>query len=81
MTLTLELPNNVESRLESEAAQQGLSLAQYALKVLSEPKPMTTNEILAYWEREGLFNCIPGKGDSAKLARRIRKKAERRTRG
>lgn len=38
MTLTLELPPEVEARLGTEAEQQGLTLTEYALqKLLSSP--------------------------------------------
>ncbi|HJT32514.1 MAG TPA: hypothetical protein VJ783_10760 [Pirellulales bacterium] len=35
MTLTLELPSELESELAAEAAQFGLSLPEYALRLLS----------------------------------------------
>ena len=52
MTLTLELPPEIEAKLGTEAEQQGLTLAEYALhKLTLGPKPieeMTAGEYVLH---------------------------------
>jgi len=80
MTLILTLPEALEKQLSAEATKKGLSLPDYVLKILLEGKRSSPAETVQFWKREGLFNCLPIKGDSAKLARKLRKQAERRSR-
>jgi hypothetical protein len=85
MTLTLELPGELEADLSAEAARLGLSLPEYVLRVLSAgrlvaPAPRNGKELVAYWEREGLLGTRPDITDSAQHARDLRSRAERRSR-
>jgi hypothetical protein len=84
MTLTLELPQALEEELAAEAARLGLSLAEYALRLIErasrENAPMTGAELVGYWQREGLVGTRPDITDSAAYAREIRAKAEERVR-
>jgi hypothetical protein len=85
MTLTLDLPQDVESRLAVEARQLGLTLEAYALQLLSEatapaPPLKTGADVVAYWEREGLIGTRPDIIDSVEFARENRARAERRGR-
>ncbi len=86
MSLTLDLPQELESTLSSEAAQFGLSVSEYALRLLStrrvvEDTPKTGAELVAYWQNAGLIGTRSDIPDSQKHARKIRNKAERRIRG
>ena len=85
MSITLDLPQELESELATEATQMGLSLAEYALRLLSArslvgPSPTTGAELVAYWQREGVIGTRPEITDSQAHARQLRHKAERRIR-
>ena len=83
MTITLDLPQELERELAHEAARLGLPVEQYALRLLSRDRgagdlPKTGAELVDYWRREGLIGYRPDISDSASHARRLRHKAERR---
>jgi hypothetical protein len=85
MTITLELPQELESELAAEAAQLGLSLAEYALRILATGRaprnpPKTGSELVAYWQSEGLIGTRPDITDSQQHAREVRQQAEKRER-
>jgi hypothetical protein len=85
MSITLELPHELEKELATEAAQFGLSLPEYVLRVLSAGyplgnKPKTGAELVEYWQGAGAISMRPEIADSRAHARRIRNKAERRMR-
>lgn len=71
MTLTLDLPKELESELSTEAARLGLSLSEYAQRLLAGGQgagaaPKTGAELLAYWSREGVIGSRPDITDSQK---------------
>ncbi len=83
MTLTLELPTELETRLNAEALRVGLPLDKYALHLLSgEPSgrssPTNGAELVDYWRREGVIGSRPEIEDSQGHSREIRRQAERR---
>lgn len=83
MTLTLELSQDLESRLASEATRLGLGLEQYVLGLLRSSavptkSPVTGSELVAFWRREGLVGSRAEISDSASHARSLREKAQRR---
>ena len=85
MSITLDLPQELESALATEATQMGLSLAEYVLRLLSTrslvgPSPTTGAELVAYWQREGVIGTRPAITDSQAHARQLRHKAEKRIR-
>ena len=85
MSLVLDLPADLESKLSAEAAQLGLPLAEYALRVLAGgrgpmPAPRNGAELLAYWQGEGLVGTRPDIADSPAHARTLREQAQRRAR-
>jgi hypothetical protein len=85
MTITLDLPQELEQELSGEAAKLGLSLSEYALRLLSRrtsvrTTPKTGTELVAYWQAAGLVGTRTDITDSQKHARAIRAEAERRTR-
>jgi hypothetical protein len=86
MTITLDLPHDLEERLASEAAEAGLPLEQYALRLLgqgpsAEGHPRNGAELVAYWRREGVIGSRPDIEDSQSYARALRQGAERRLGG
>lgn len=86
MTLTLDLPKDLEHRLTAEAMRLGLPVEEYALRLLGDdPKknqhPTSGAELVAFWRREGVIGSRPEIEDSQVHARRIRHQAERRTAG
>lgn len=88
MTLTLDLPNELERALAAEAAELGIPLEEYALRVLAEgrvsadesPIARTGAELVDFWRREGLIGDRPDITDSVEYARELRRRAERRIR-
>lgn len=83
MSLVLNLPPELETKLAAEAAQLGLPLAEYALRLLAEgvsarPVPRTGAELLAYWQNEGLVGTRPEITDAPAHARALREQAQRR---
>ena len=82
MSLTLDLPEDLENELSAEAAQLGLTLPEYVLRVLStgftvDEKPKTGAELVEYWRSHGLVGARTDVTDSRLLAREIREQAER----
>ena len=85
MSITLDLPQELECELATEATQLGLSLTEYVLRLLSTRSlvsqlPTTGAELVAYWQREGVIGMRPEITDSQAHARQIRHQAERRLR-
>jgi hypothetical protein len=85
MTLTLDLPQDLESELAAEAAQLGLPVAEYARRLLAAGRtlgatPKTGAELVAYWQREEVIGSRPDVSDSQQHARAIRRRAEQRFR-
>ena len=83
MSLTLDLPQELESERAAEATRMGLSLSEYVLRLLSTrsfagERLATGAELVAYWKREGLAGTRPEITDSQAHARQLRRKAERR---
>ena len=77
MSEIINLPADLETALTAEAARRGLSLQEYALRILAtKPEPAvsfrTGAELVAYWKREGLIGTAPEIGDSVAHARMIR---------
>ena len=85
MSITLDLPEELENELSAEATQLGLSLPEYILRVLStglimDKTPKTGAELVEYWQSEGLIGTRPDITDTQARARQIREQAQRRTR-
>lgn len=82
MTLTLDLPDDLERKLEQSAARAGLPLAEYLVGLLaasvarqpaSSPS-LTGAELVAIWEAEGLIGTRPDITDPVKYARELRER-------
>ena len=85
MRITLDLPQELERALATEATELGLPLTDYVLSLLTNkalvgPLPTTGAELVAYWRREGVVGTRPEITDSQAHARQIRHHAERRLR-
>jgi hypothetical protein len=85
MSIMLDLPQELESELATEATQLGLSLTEYVLRLLSTRSlagqlPTNGAELVAYWQRAGFIGTRRNITDSQAHARQIRHQAERRLR-
>ncbi|MGL4461121.1 MAG: hypothetical protein ACRC1K_03135 [Planctomycetia bacterium] len=83
MSRTIEIPDELAVALSAEAARQGMTLPDYALRKLSAQIPAgesmkTGADLVAYWKTEGLVGSRPEIEDSQDHARRLREQAERR---
>lgn len=86
MTIILELPTELEDELTQEATRLGLSLPDYALRLLHarpslETPPQTGAELVAYWRNAGVVGMRKDIMDSQAHARQLRRTAERRGQG
>ncbi|HEX5727628.1 MAG TPA: hypothetical protein VFX98_19305 [Longimicrobiaceae bacterium] len=90
MVLKLELPQDLERELLSEAGRLGLPLAEYTLRVLAtrhasplhmSETPRTGAELVAFWRSHGVIGARPEISDAPAHARDIREAAERRNGG
>lgn len=87
MSLTLELPGDLERQLASQAAEAGVPLEDYVVQVLSKNSgndtpgqiARTGAELVDFWRREGLIGYRTDITDSVEYARELRRRAERRT--
>jgi len=85
MTISLDLPVELENELSAEASQLKLPLSEYILRVLSfrpflQNPPKTGVELVTYWESVGVINSRPDITDSQEYAHRLRDQAEHRER-
>ena len=85
MSIMLDLPQELESELATEATQLGLSLTEYVLRLLATRSlvgqlPTTGTELVAYWQRADVIGARPEITDSQAHARQIRHQAEQRLR-
>jgi tryptophan synthase alpha subunit len=85
MSIVLDLPQELENELATEATHLGVSLTEYVLRLLSTRSlvgqlPTTGAELVAYWQREGVIGTRREITDSQAHARQIRHQAERRLR-
>ncbi len=83
MSITLELPPELEHELSTEASQLKLPLTEYVLRVLAfrpflQNSPKTGVDLVAYWESVGVINSRSDITDSQEYARSLRHEAETR---
>lgn len=78
MTLVLNLPPEIESRITGEAGRQGISESELVIQVLedrfpAESVPKTPREAVDAWERQGILGSWGDERfDSPELVRRLR---------
>ena len=88
MTITLNLPRELEEEMSQEAARLGLPLAEYALRLLSSSRsphtpgdaPLSGAELVEYWNREGIIGSRRDIEDPVAFARGLREQNQDRTR-
>lgn len=83
MPQTVELPDDLADALADEAARLGLSLPDYAVRLLTSARPgaapvRSGAELVAFWRAEGLVGSRPEVADSQAHARQLREQAQRR---
>lgn len=83
MTITLDLPRELEEELSAEASREGLSIREYVLRLLAMPraagpKPKSGAQLVDYWQTEKRVGLRPEIRDSQAFARELRDEAERR---
>ncbi len=90
MTITLNVPTEIEVRLEQEAARREQPVEDYALSLIehnlpeapSMPELKTGADVVAYWKANGLIGDWAERediGDSVEYARELRRQAETRS--
>jgi hypothetical protein len=84
MTVTIDLPEELETELSEEAERLKLSLPEYALRLLEtrnikSNQPKSGADLVSYWQSEGLIGSRPDITDAQEHARKLRKEAEDRT--
>jgi len=85
MSIAIDLPVEMEEQLLAEAAELGLSLPEYVLRLISTGvvignKPRNGAELVSYWQHEGVIGSRREIDDSRARARQIRNEAEHRQR-
>lgn len=85
MSITLDLPRELEDELSAEAARLGLPLSEYVARILATGRPRsflpkTGAELVEFWQDEGLIGSRPEIADSQEHARTLRRQAEQRMR-
>ena len=86
MSLTIELPEDLEQELQQEAHKLGLSISEYTTHLLrtgrlTSSHPQTGAQLVFYWQQAGLIGSRSDITDSQTHARQIRAVAENRYRG
>lgn len=77
MPQTVELPDDLANALAAEASRLGLSLPDYAVRLLTSARPPAASvrsgaDLVAYRRAEGLVGSRPDITDSQVEARRLR---------
>ena len=83
MPQTVELPDDLADALTHEASRLGVSLPEYAVRLLTSARPSVASvrsgaDLVAFWRAEGLVGSRPDIADSQAEARRLREQAQRR---
>ncbi|MGH3087443.1 MAG: hypothetical protein ACRDSJ_09020 [Rubrobacteraceae bacterium] len=85
MSITFDLPKELEDELSAEASRLGLSLPEYVVRILATAssrnfQPETGAQLVEFWRDEELVGSRPDITDSRTHARGLRRQAERRER-
>ncbi|MGA9382852.1 MAG: hypothetical protein WBV73_29175 [Phormidium sp.] len=85
MSISVDLPPELESELSTEASQLNLPLSEYILRVLSMrgsiANPLKNGaELVAYWQSEGVINSRPDITDSQAYSCQLRHDSQTRDR-
>lgn len=84
MPKTLEIPDDLATALTTEAEDKGLTLPDYAVRILSSASRQaafvqTGAELVEYWKAQGVIGCRQDIADSQAYARSLRNQVESRT--
>jgi hypothetical protein len=84
MSIVIDLPSELETKLAAEASRQGVALSDYLVRILSNggqavPGVRTGAELVAYWQKAGVVGVRAAISDSQQHARALRAEAERRS--
>lgn len=85
MGLTIDLPPELAEALSGEAARLGLSLPDYAVRLLASARPPAAPvrsgaDLVARWRADGVIGLRPDIADGPSHARALRERTERRGR-
>jgi len=83
MSRTVELPDELADALTEEASRLGLSLPDYAVRLLTTARPsaksiQSGHDLVDYWKSEGVIGSRLDIVDSQAEARLQRNQAQRR---
>jgi len=83
MPQTVELPEDLADALTNEASRLGLSLRDYAIRLLTSARSSASSvrsgaDLVAFWQAEGVVGNRPDIVDSQSEARCLRDQAHRR---
>jgi hypothetical protein len=83
MSQIIDLPDDLADALNDEASRLGLSLPEYAVRLLASARLSPTSvhsgaDLVAFWQSEGLVGNRPDIADSQTQARHLREQAQRR---
>ena len=83
MPQTVELPDDLADALADEASRAGMSLRDYAVRLLAAARPAaatvrTGADLVAFWQAAGVVGSRPDIADSQAHARQLRDQAQRR---
>lgn len=83
MPQTVELPDDLAEALSHEASRLGMSMPDYAVRLLTLARPTAASihtgaNLVAFWQAEGLVGSRPDLTESQTEARRLREQAQRR---
>lgn len=83
MPQTVELPDDLADALTNEASRLGMSLPDYAVRLLASARLAATivqngADLVNFWQSEGLVGSRPDITDSQNHARHLRDQAQRR---
>ena len=86
MSLVLDLPTELETKLAAEASRRGIGLPEYVVRLLATERslgetPRDGLGLVAYWQAEGVIGSRPDIQNSQVHARALRRQAERRDQG
>jgi hypothetical protein len=83
MPQTVELPDDLADALTDKASRLGLSLPEYAVRLLTSAQLSAASvrngaDLVDFWRAEGVAGCRPEIADSPSEARQLRDQAQRR---
>jgi hypothetical protein len=83
MAQIVELPDDLADALTAEASRLGMSLPEYAVRLLLSARPSAATvhngaDLVDFWRSEGRVGCRPDIADSQSEARHLREQAQRR---